>query len=153
MRIRVNDQMSGQAEFTIEQLTAMAPRVVSLADRVPEIEGEAFELQEWYRAWQKQLPPQERADREPSQLTVEAADEFQATIPWDELGEAVFLFKQEGKPLVKGFPIRLYVPNGSSECLNVKSVVQIRFSYNEIHKEATYGFKNHIALEDLKFSK
>jgi DMSO/TMAO reductase YedYZ molybdopterin-dependent catalytic subunit len=153
MKIRINDEVSGQAEFTIEQLTALAPHVVSLADRVPGVEGMAFELQEWYRAWQKQLQPQERADCEPSQMTVKAVDEFQATIPWHELGEAIFLYEQDGKPLAKGFPIRLYVPNGSSECLNVKSVIQIRFKYNEVHKEATYGFKNHISLEDLKFRK
>jgi DMSO/TMAO reductase YedYZ molybdopterin-dependent catalytic subunit len=151
MKIRVYDEVSGQAEFTVEEITALAPRMVSLAERVPGMEGEAFELQEWYRAWQKQMPLQ--ADREPAQMTVEAADEFQATIPWEELEQAVFLYKQNGEPLVKGFPIRLYVPNGSSECLNVKSVVSIRFLYRDASAEATYGFKNHIALEDLRFRK
>jgi hypothetical protein len=153
MKIRINDGVSGQTEFTIDQWITLAPRVVALADRVPGVEGTAVEVQEWYRSWQKQLQPQERAVSEPSQMTVEASDEFQATISWDELGEAVFLYEQGGKPLAKGFPIRLYVPNGSSECLNVKSVIQIRFIYNDVHKEATYGFKNHISLEDLKYRK
>ncbi|SFM19870.1 hypothetical protein SAMN03159341_12024 [Paenibacillus sp. 1_12] len=151
MKIRVVDEVSGQAELTIEEMTAAAPRLISLETRVPGVQGAAFDLKEWYFAWQKMQ--QHRADREPARMTVEAVDEFQAAIPWKELGEAAFLYEQNGEPLVKGFPIRLYVPNGSSECLNVKSVVLIRFHYTDSSEEATYGFKNQITLEELKYRK
>lgn len=152
MKIRVYDEVSGHAELTVQEMAALAPRLVSLEERVPGVQGQAFELKAWYAAWQNQQ--QHRAEGEPARMTVEAVDEFQASIPWKELGEAVFLFEQNGEPLSKGFPIRLYVPNGSSECLNVKSVVQIRFQYtDDSSQEATYGFKNQVTLEELKFRK
>lgn len=55
-----------------------------------------------------------------------------------------------GKKLSKGYPIRLYVPNGSSDCLNVKGVIQVELLYEpELDDEATYGFKNQVKLEDM----
>ncbi|WP_240416253.1 hypothetical protein [Paenibacillus periandrae] len=152
MKIRVYDEVLGHAEFTVQEMAALAPRLVSLEERVPGVQGQAFELKEWHTAWCDQQ--QHRADREPSQMTVEGVDEFQAVIPWKELNDAVFLFEQKGEPLGKGYPIRLYVPNGSSECLNVKSVVQIRFQYSDdLSQEATYGFKNLVTPDELKFRK
>jgi len=79
-----------------------------------------------------------------------ASDEFQATIPLRELGEALLLFQQDGLPLKKGFPVRLLVPNGSSECLNVKSVVKIEFVEHERPEEtATFGFKNLVKPSEI----
>jgi DMSO/TMAO reductase YedYZ molybdopterin-dependent catalytic subunit len=151
MKIRVIDEIYGQKEFTVEEMTALALRHVSMSDRMPDVEGRAFELQEWYRSWQKQLPLQ--ADHEPTRVFVEAVDEFQAMIPWNQLSDAVFLYEQNGAPLIKGYPIRLYVPNGSSECLHVKSVVMIRFDYQPSSTEASFGFKNHISLDELTVKK
>ncbi|MGZ4032753.1 MAG: molybdopterin-dependent oxidoreductase [Tumebacillaceae bacterium] len=80
-----------------------------------------------------------------------ASDEFQATLPLGDLQDALLLFQQEeGIPLKKGFPVRLLVPNGSSECLNVKSVVEIDFVKHPLpEEEATFGFKNIVSAEQL----
>jgi hypothetical protein len=151
MKIQVFDEIYGQTEFTVEEMTALAPLHISMPERMPDVEGKAFELQGWYHAWQKRQNVE--SDREPTGMTVEAVDEFKAQIPWEQLREAVFLYEQNGGPLIKGYPIRLYVPHGSSECLHVKSVITIRFEYNKSSSDASYGFKNHISLDDLKFKK
>ncbi len=79
-----------------------------------------------------------------------ASDEFQATLPIAEARGAYLLFQQDGNPLKKGFPVRVIVPNGSSECLNVKSVINIEFvRLEQPDQEATYGFKNTVAAEEL----
>jgi len=79
-----------------------------------------------------------------------ASDEFQATLPIAEARGSYLLFRQDGSPLKKGFPVRVIVPNGSSECLNVKSVVNIEFvSLEKPEQEATYGFKNTVSAEEL----
>jgi DMSO/TMAO reductase YedYZ molybdopterin-dependent catalytic subunit len=80
-----------------------------------------------------------------------ASDEFQATLPLGDLQDALLLFQQEtGLPLKKGFPIRLLVPNGSSDCLNVKSVVEIDFiKHTHPDEEASFGFTNIVAAENL----
>lgn len=79
-----------------------------------------------------------------------ASDEFQATLPLADLQDALFLFQQEEKPLKKGFPVRLLVPNGNSDCLNVKSVVEIEFVRQEApEQEATFGFKNIVSADQL----
>jgi DMSO/TMAO reductase YedYZ molybdopterin-dependent catalytic subunit len=86
---------------------------------------------------------------EATHVVFHASDDFQATIPLGELGDALLLFQQDGKPLKKGFPVRLLVPNGSSECLNVKSVVKIEFVRQADLQEATFGFKNLVAPTEL----
>ncbi|MBL0388889.1 molybdopterin-dependent oxidoreductase [Tumebacillus sp. ITR2] len=87
---------------------------------------------------------------ESTHVIFHASDEFQATIPLEELQHALLLFQQDEKPLKKGFPVRLIVPNGSSECLNVKSVVKIEFVHHtEPEEKATFGFKNLVAPTEL----
>ncbi|MCX7568495.1 molybdopterin-dependent oxidoreductase [Tumebacillus sp. DT12] len=79
-----------------------------------------------------------------------ASDEFQATVPVGDLGQALLLFQQDGEPLKKGFPVRLLVPDGSSDCLNVKSVVRIEFvKHTAPEQEATFGFKNMVSPAEL----
>ncbi|MCR8634609.1 molybdopterin-dependent oxidoreductase [Paenibacillus radicis (ex Xue et al. 2023)] len=151
MKVSVYDELCGNAEFTVDELKALAPLHLSLEDRVQGIAGRAFDLPTWYGAWQRQQGAD--SDRTPTHMEVEAVDEFQAKIPWEQLSQAAFLYEQNGEPLKKGFPIRLYVPDGSSECLNVKSVVKIRFTYQVSSAEATYGFKNQVSIEELKFKK
>jgi DMSO/TMAO reductase YedYZ molybdopterin-dependent catalytic subunit len=54
-----------------------------------------------------------------------AEDGYSQLVAIEDLASAFLLFKQGGKPLSKGFPVRLYVPAGNTDCLNVKSVVEI----------------------------
>ncbi|WP_028548128.1 molybdopterin-dependent oxidoreductase [Paenibacillus sp. UNC451MF] len=151
MNITVYDDLGGSEQCTVAEMSSLAPNHFPLKERVPGVEGQAFELKSWYHAWMNKR--QVNTDREPVLMKVEAVDEFQATIPWNQLNQAVFLYEQDGKPLQKGFPIRLYVPDGSSECLNVKSVVTIWFEYDQTVNEASYGFKNRISIDELKMNK
>ncbi|UJF34698.1 molybdopterin-dependent oxidoreductase [Paenibacillus hexagrammi] len=152
--IQVMDQHRGSSEIvTVHQMAETAPWKLSLAERVPEVKGEGFDLKSWYRHWRDSRSTVETQE-EPTHLKVEAVDEFQALIPWAELDQALILYAQNGEPLQKGFPIRLYVPNGSSECLNVKSVIKISFLYDQnLGNEATYGYKNAVTVEEMKFKK
>lgn len=135
--------------LAVEEMLAMNPDILSIEERVPEVEGKAFDLISWYKAWVK-LSHQEEAAL-PTHLIVEAADEFMATISWPELQQAALLYEQEGLPLKKGFPLRLYVPDGSSACLNVKSVVKLSFIHQaDLDTQATYGFKNTISMDELR---
>lgn len=144
--ISVHDEQQGSEVLTVDALVTMAPVHFSLEERVPGVTGNAFDLKSWYRAWAGEQ------QREPTHMTVEAADEFQAAIPWGQLDRAALLFAEEdGLPLKKGFPLRLYVPGGSSECLNVKSVKKIYFRYNEqLGADAEFGFKNTVSMDDMK---
>ncbi|UUZ80613.1 hypothetical protein LJK88_38115 [Paenibacillus sp. P26] len=114
--------------------------------------GQAFDWLSWHRAWLQRR--QAEGSRPPTHIEVEAADEFQARVPWDQLGRALILYAQEnGEPLRKGYPIRLYVPDGSSECLNVKSVVRLSLLYDgEAGMEAAYGYKNTVSPDELRKS-
>lgn len=155
MIIHVYDEVNGNGQLTAQEMPVLAARTFALEERVPNVGGQAFDLKEWYRGWRTKQQGDRTAGREPVLLQVEAADEFQAEIPWSQLDQACLLFAQEdGAPLKKGFPIRLYVPDGSSECLNVKSVVHIHFVYDgPLIDEASYGFKNTITPEQLKLKK
>jgi hypothetical protein len=136
-------------QLTVEEMVEMNPLIVQIDERVPGVEGKAIDLISWYTLWAKaddQVPVEF-----PTHLTVEAADEFTATISWSELQLAVLLFEQEGLPLKKGFPLRLYVPDGSSACLNVKSVIKLTFIHQtDLETIATYGFKNTITIDELR---
>jgi DMSO/TMAO reductase YedYZ molybdopterin-dependent catalytic subunit len=156
MNIRVYDEVNGNGELTVKELTQLAPEHFTLEERVPGVSGQAIDLKLWFRSWTKRQQGEEAgAEKEPVLLRVEAADEFQASIPWSQLDQACLLYAQaDGSPLKKGYPIRLYVPDGSSECLNVKSVVRIQFLYEGLaSEEATYGFKNTVTPDQLKLKK
>ncbi|QGQ97829.1 hypothetical protein EHS13_24535 [Paenibacillus psychroresistens] len=136
-------------KLSIVELLAMSPIIVNINERVPGVEGRAIDLVSWYDIWAKARGL--TVSEYPTHLSVEAADEFCATMAWAELEQAVLLYEQEGQPLVKDAPLRLYVPDGSSACLNVKSVVKLIFIHQEdLDSKATYGFKNKITLDDLK---
>jgi hypothetical protein len=136
-------------KLTVEDMLGMNPLIVNINERVPEVDGKAIDLFSWYAAWLKARKIVQHTP--PTHLSVEAADEFCATIAWAELQQAALLYEQDGMPLVKGFPIRLYVPDGSSACLNVKSVVKLQFIHQaDLEPTATYGFKNKITIDELK---
>lgn len=149
--IQVYDDLRGEARYSSAgELAALCPESFLAHNRVKGVNGKAIDWNTWYTVWTSRRGGQ--SDRTPTHLQVVAGDEFQATIPWSELAQAFLLYEQEnGEPLKKGDPLRLYVPDGSSECLNVKSVVKIRVLYDEKSAlEATYGFKNTITPEQLR---
>lgn len=136
-------------KLTLKEMLELNSVTINISERVPGTEGKALDLYSWYDRWIKarNMTPMDY----PTHLSVEAADEFCATIAWSELEQAVLLYEQEGLPLVKGFPLRLFVPDGSSACLNVKSVVKLHFIHQaDLDFEASYGFKNKISINDLK---
>lgn len=143
MKITVYENDEKSEFISTDEIVEIATLHFHITDRVPGLEGVAFDLIKWYEAWTKH-------EQQPSHLAVEAVDEFQATIPWSQLGQAAILYEQNGVPLKKGFPIRLYVPDGSSDCLNVKSVVIMRFIHNhELGDKAVFGFKNQISVDEM----
>ncbi|MFD0692507.1 molybdopterin-dependent oxidoreductase [Paenibacillus sp. GCM10027628] len=152
IHIQVSDPHITNEAFTVTSMVAVAKQLLPLEERVPDVQGKAFDLKNWYSSWKQQHNAEDAP--EPTHVRVEAIDEFQATLPWSQVDQALFLYAQEGKELKKGYPIRLYVPDGSSECLNVKSVVKMWFLHdNKLGNEATYGFKNKVSLDEMKFKK
>ncbi|BBH21516.1 hypothetical protein Back11_28610 [Paenibacillus baekrokdamisoli] len=136
-------------ETSPEDMTALAQSVFPLADRVAGAVGEAFDFASWYGAWRSRHGIEESAAI-PTHLKVEAADAFEALIPWEQLKDAAVQYAIDGEHLPMG-PIRLYVPNGSSECLNVKHVVACHFIHEEAHRgEVSYGFKSSFSPDDLR---
>jgi hypothetical protein len=152
LRIRIFDPHIGQLHVTPSEWAEEAAIIFDMDTRVTGVPGEAFDLLGWYGKWRTHNQHTEL--NEPSHLRVVAADEFTALIPWEQLVQSAIQFAINGQPLSKGYPIRLYVPNGTSECLNVKSVVELEFLYDpNLDKEAAFGFKNEIKLEHMFIAK
>lgn len=106
----------------------------AVSDRVPGVPGEAFGLKAWYASFGQPAI---------THLLVRAEDGFEAVVPASQLEGALFQYAIEGRPLTKGGPLRLYVPDGSSACLNVKSVVAIVFVSDPAQgDEASYGHRH-----------
>jgi hypothetical protein len=139
-------------EMTVEEMVSLAPELLPISERVAGVEGKAFDLKSWYGSLRRRY---EAEGVEPTHLRVTAVDNFEAIIPWTQLDSAAILYAQENDlPLSKGYPIRLYVPNGSSLCLNVKSLVILHILYDDaLGQEAEYGYRNEISLEALKTKK
>lgn len=142
----------GHSVTSAAEMAGVAGERFDIGQRVPEVSGEAFDLLAWYT---NRFRPGEEggtlSDR-PSTLVVESSDTFEATIPWDQLTQAAVLFAKDGEPLGHNGPIRLYVPNGSSKCLNVKSIVTIRIeseALSSVEGEASYGFKRTFSKDEL----
>lgn len=146
----MEDEVYGKAAWDAAEMAELAPVRLKAAERLPEVNGLAFDWPSWYAAWTKRQGGAEAPL--PDGLQVEAADRFQATIPWTDLGQSFFLYAESnGEPLQKGYPLRLYVPDGSSACLNVKSVVVIRPLYGaDRAAEATYGFRTRLTTEEMR---
>lgn len=152
LRIQVSDPYITKESLTVSEMVQLAEQKLAAEDRVPNVSGEAFDLKSWYGSWKSSRGGTKEGN--PTHVKVEAVDEFQALMPWSDLDTALFLYAQEGEPLRKGYPIRLYVPDGSSECLNVKSIVHIWFLHDAaLGEEATFGFKNKVTLDELKMKK
>jgi|GEM_PF-783987 len=148
MNVCVSDELVAKEVMTVEEMAALAPQRLSLEERVPGACGEAFDLKTWYAAWASRHGVVPEAA--PTHVQADAADEFRAVLPWAQADQAVILYAVDEAPLSKGFPIRLYVPDGSSACLNVKSVVQLSFVRDaSLGDQATYGFVSSIPADAL----
>ncbi len=157
LKIDIHDFQLDLHQTTEERMAETAPLHFPLSERVPKAEGEAFDLKSWYRTWREGVLQNGGSAaeqlRDPSHLKVEAADEFQAVIPWADLDRAALLYRLNGEPIRKGYPLRLFVPDGRSKCLNVKGVVRFYFVSDRdgsLGKEAVFGFRNKLSAEDLK---
>ncbi|MGN7454643.1 hypothetical protein ACTHPH_07495 [Paenibacillus pasadenensis] len=134
-------------------MAEQAGAVFPLSERVPDGSGEAFGLIDWHRGWLEQAAAAGREDvvAAPTHVKVVADDRFEAVISWREAAQAAFLFAREGVPLEREGPLRLYVPDGSSKCLNVKRVVSLTLLEEpELGGDAAYGFKSDFSPEDLR---
>ncbi|WP_339204079.1 hypothetical protein MHH56_23395 [Paenibacillus sp. FSL K6-3182] len=154
--IKIEHFEIGMSVTTPEEMAKLSGASFLIAGRVPDAEGEAFDLYQWYAAWMRDNNSENAAaSKTPSYLIVEAADSFEATIPWEQLEQAAVLYRINGLPLQKAGPIRLYVPNGSSKCLNVKSIVKLKIGHDEPNTqvEAAYGFKHTFSMNDLRNNK
>ncbi|MBP1995892.1 hypothetical protein [Paenibacillus eucommiae] len=152
VNIQVTDSKIENEVFSLEQFTASAPLHISASERVPGVQGDAIDVKAWYKAWKYKHGAENVPD--PTHLKVEGTDQFQAIVPWAELDLAFLLYAQDGHALEKGYPIRLYVPDGSSECLNVKSVIKLWFLHEaSLGAKAAYGFKNTMTVDELKLNK
>jgi hypothetical protein len=146
--------MPNDVSFTTTplEMANLSGEVFPVEARVPGTIGEGFDLIQWYSAFRDSLmeSPWKHQFEAPTHLSVRAADEFQATIPWSQLNGSLLQYAIDGQPLAKGYPIRLYVPDGTSACLNVKSVTTMRFIDDAaLGEEATYGFLNEITPSQL----
>ncbi|REE82659.1 hypothetical protein A8990_11723 [Paenibacillus taihuensis] len=138
---------------TPEDMAALAGRVFPLSERITGGAGEAFDFAEWLDAFRSQQGILQEEPL-PTHLKVEAADTFEALIPWEQLKDAAVQFAVDGAPLPKGGPVRLYVPNGSSECLNVKSVIVFRLLHDEARSgEVSYGFKSTFTPDEMRLKR
>ncbi|WP_028609909.1 hypothetical protein [Paenibacillus harenae] len=144
----------GRRTTNAVEMAELAGESFPIADRVPETAGEAFDWHRWYKAWLRYCGVHTPAET-PTQLIVEAADTFEAAIPWEQLEQAAVLYSVAGEPLTAAGPIRLYVPNGSSKCLNVKSIVKLTIGQNagSGSHDASYGFKRTFKADDLRMKK
>lgn len=140
----------GHSVTTADEMVRIAGGSFEIGQRVPEAAGEAFDLQAWYNGWSA-LQEEKQELRKPAVLKVEAADSFEATIPWGQLDRAAVVFSLDGKPLEANGPIRLYVPDGSSRCLNVKRIVALYIgNAGSDNGEAAYGFKQTFTLDEMR---
>ncbi|QHT63831.1 hypothetical protein GXP70_09215 [Paenibacillus lycopersici] len=134
-------------------MARLAGRAFPLGERIAGGTGEAFDFGAWFANWRNRQGSGPEAPL-PTHLKVEAADSFEALIPWEQLGDAAVLFAQGNAPLAKNGPIRLYVPNGSSDCLNVKRVVTMRFLHDEARRgEAAFGFKQTFSADEMRIKR
>ncbi|PZD94267.1 hypothetical protein DNH61_17785 [Paenibacillus sambharensis] len=151
--IRIEHFGQDAVTATAEAMAIDAGRTFPAADRVPEAAGDAFDWLDWYRAWAAKQGLDREGSPEPTHLQVEAADSFEAVIPWSQLRRAAVVYAVNGQDLGASGPLRLYVPDGISACLNVKRVTVFRIGYADgIQPEASYGFKSQFTPGDLMSS-
>ncbi|MFC4075303.1 molybdopterin-dependent oxidoreductase [Salinithrix halophila] len=145
-RVKVVGAVESPYELTEEIANRMNDGSVRPEERVPGVDGKAVSL--------KAVLGYAVLTRGATHVRFIAADEFQADIPLKELEQAFFLYqRQEGRPLERGGPLRLYVPDGSSNCLNVKSVTEVQVVAREkedADRSASFGFRQTLSPDTLR---
>jgi hypothetical protein len=70
-----------------QEMAALTNNTFPVADRIQGIEGEGFDLLDWYAAALQSVSGEGEVQSlpAPTHLIVRAADEFQATIPWEQI--------------------------------------------------------------------
>lgn len=150
--VRIEHAEAESCYQTAQQLREFGGDVFPISERVPGAAGLAVDFHRWYAAWRAAsgLTTAET----PAALHVRAHDAFEAHIPWEQLDGAAFgIADEDGAPLSRGGPIRLYVPGGASDCLHVKQLAVMVFDERSLPEdEATYGFRNIVAPDQLRKS-
>jgi len=150
--VEIEHEQFGIELWTPSMMAELAGSVFSIAERVPGTAGLAFDWAAWYEEWLRLIAYTSQCSlASATHLKLYAADSFEAVIPWAQLKDAAVLYAdEEDQPLVDAGPLRFYVPNGTSKCLNVKNVVRIVVSVDENGgAEASYGFKSQFSAEEL----
>jgi len=154
--IEIEHEQFGVEQWTPVVMSELAGEVFAIESRVPGASGIAFDWHKWFEEWLFLLSYTTQCKlAAPTHLKLYASDSFEAIIPWAQLREAAVLFAEpDGSPLTTAGPIRFYVPNGTSKCLNVKNVVRIVISTEEaLSDEASFGFKQQWSADELRRKK
>ncbi|MBD2848251.1 hypothetical protein IDH44_23905 [Paenibacillus sp. IB182496] len=148
--VRVEHERTAPQTLTAAAIAETAGAWFAIGERVPGTSGRAVDFHRWYAAWREREGLREEPI--PQALKLEAADAFEAIVPWEQLQHAAILVATEqGEPLGDIGPVRLYAPHGVSECLNVKRVVRLQFMERAPSDlEATYGFKKVFAPGEMR---
>lgn len=150
-QIRIEHVGLDPLSISIDEIKALGGKWFPIRERVEGAAGLAVDFRTWYAAWRAQVDAVGLTE-EPATLRVKAKDTFEAQIPWSQLADAALgIADDDGGPLSRGGPVRLYVPSGSSDCLHVKQLVLLQFVQTSLpDEEASYGFKNVFSPEDLR---
>ncbi|WP_127531176.1 hypothetical protein [Paenibacillus kobensis] len=154
--IEIEHEQFGIELWTPSMMAELAGVVFPIEERVPGAVGFAFDWTTWYTEWLHLITHTSQCSLSPAtHLKLYAADSFEAVIPWSQLKDAAVLYaKEEEQRLDSAGPLRFYVPNGTSKCLNVKNVVRIVVCVDEEgESEASYGFKSQFSADDLRLKK
>ncbi|WP_020615970.1 hypothetical protein [Paenibacillus daejeonensis] len=150
-QIRIEHEGLGSFAVSVDEIKEQGGTCFPIRERVSGASGLAVDFRTWYTAWRQQLGSADSI-QEPASLHVKAQDTFEAQIPWSQLADAALgIADDDGSPLSRGGPVRLYVPSGSSDCLHVKQLVLLQFAHTSLpNDEATYGFKNVFSPDELR---
>lgn len=80
-------------------------------------------------------------DAEPTSFEVCGTDGFYAAVPWRSAEQAMFRFPVDADHAATSGGLRLFVRNSDNACLNVKSIVDIRFEYDDELEKPVFGSK------------
>lgn len=117
-KLSIRDSSGKTYPISFELLETLKDPSIPVEEYVPRKQAEAVYLSRLLEYFQIPSPS--------TQVVIQAVDGFVQQIEKEDCEQAFLVFKHKGEPLSKGFPARLYVPGRDSDCLNVKSVVEIK---------------------------
>ena len=150
-QMQIEHEGLGSFTVSVDEIKELGGNCFPIRERVSGAAGLAVDFRTWYTAWRRRVESVDSMP-EPASLHVKAQDTFEAHIPWSQLADAALgIADDDGSPLSRGGPVRLYVPSGSSDCLHVKQLVLLQFIQDPLpNDEATYGFKNVFSPNELR---